>query len=57
MAPQPIDSSTWTGRREPAPQREPIKCPRFQDDLARLADEHGIDFASRVAASYNQILA
>lgn len=52
----PIDSSSWTGRVEPSPPVTPLReRPRFQDDLARLADEHGIEFASKVAASYNAI--
>lgn len=56
--PKIIDSAAWTGRRTPEPQPAPAAKPepkRFQDDLARYADEYGIEFASKVAASYNAI--
>jgi len=55
LQPKIIDSAAWTGRSESeqkAPERERS---RFQYDLARLANEHGIEFASKVAASYNAI--
>lgn len=52
----PIDSASWTGCTEaPKPELPRQQPPRFQDDLARLANEYGTDFASRVAASYNAV--
>lgn len=47
-----IDSAAWTGRAINKPIEQP---PRFQDDLSRIAAEHGVAFASRVATSYNTI--
>jgi hypothetical protein len=50
-----VDSSIWTGRYPAEPKREPPAPLRFQDDLARIANEHGTEFASKVAAAYNEI--
>jgi hypothetical protein len=51
----PVDSSAWTGRRTAPKQKPEPPAPRFQDDLARIAQEHGIEFASKVAAAYNSV--